>query len=207
MIFMPGTRRNRFQARRTRSQMVYAVLTCRCLLGIVFAVSAFTKLRSPSAFRAFSSWVDALPVLPTLPAAGRKAAAVTMVTVEVAIVGGVALPWTSMAGLLLATPTLAIFAGGALLTRRRQPGIPCSCFGSSGKPLALRHVLRNAVLGVVAAAGAAAAARSGTDLVAGRSAGIALSLWGAVTAAMITVFLDDLATFRTGFLPDNGRRG
>jgi hypothetical protein len=182
--------------------MPYTVLACRCLLGVVFLVAAFTKLHSRDNFRAFASWLDGVPLL---PGRHRMTVAVTMAVTEAVIVVAVALPWTSMAGLLLAAATLAVFAAGAFVVGRRQPGVPCSCFGASGTPLTTRHVVRNAALCAVAAAGAAAAARSGTNLGPADPAGIALSLWAAVTAAMITIFLDDLAVFRTGRQPVGGR--
>lgn len=129
---------------------------------------------------------------------------VVMAATEVAIVVLVALSWTAMAGLLLAAATLACFAAGAFLLRRRRPGEPCSCFGASTVPLGLRHVVRNVVLCLTAAAGAAVIARTGAGTGSTPTAGITLSLWAAATAAMVTVFLDDIAAFARHPQPRRG---
>ena len=42
--------------------MVYAALICRTLVGLVFAVSAFSKLRNGTAYREFASWLASVPV-------------------------------------------------------------------------------------------------------------------------------------------------
>lgn len=42
--------------------MVYAALICRTVIGLVFAVSAFSKLRNGTAYREFASWLASVPV-------------------------------------------------------------------------------------------------------------------------------------------------
>jgi hypothetical protein len=37
--------------------MEYAALACRGLVGLVFAVSAFTKIRNVTAYREFGRWL------------------------------------------------------------------------------------------------------------------------------------------------------
>ncbi|MBV9448158.1 MAG: hypothetical protein JO345_19925 [Streptosporangiaceae bacterium] len=177
--------------------MVYAVILCRCLIGVIFAVSAFTKLRSRGAFHAFASWIDELPILPVLPGRHRTALTVSMATTEVIIVAAVALPWTPMAGLLLAAVTLAVFTAGTFALDRAQAGVACQCFGASASPLGQRDVVRNAVLCAVAAAGTALAAQRSAGSGSAHPAGIVLSLWGGATVAMAVVFLDDLSAFFT----------
>lgn len=177
--------------------MVYVVLLCRCLVGVIFTVSAFTKLRSRRAFRAFASWINELPMPFVLPGRGRMALAVSMAATEVIIVAAVALPWTPVAGLLLAAVTLGVFTAGTFALHRAQAGVACQCFGAAASPLGRRHVARNAVLCAVAAAGAALAAQRSGGLGSPHPAGIALSLWGGVTAALAVIFLDDLTAFFT----------
>ena len=52
--------------------MTYAALTCRGLIGMVFAVAVLAKVRGPGAYREFASWLAALP--PCLARPGRRAA-------------------------------------------------------------------------------------------------------------------------------------
>lgn len=165
--------------------MAYVVLGGRVLIAVVFAVSAFGKLRSRSSYRAFAAWLAGLPVL---PARGRTAAAPVMAAAETAIVLLLALPWTVQAGLLAAAATLAVFTVGTLVVLRRGVREPCQCFGASTVPIGARHVVRNAALGVVAVVAA-----SGPAAAAMRGSGVALSLVMAVSAATIVLFLDELA--------------
>jgi hypothetical protein len=166
--------------------MAYLALACRCLTGLVFAVSAFSKLRSRSAFREFTAWLAGLPV-PLARSRPAKVAA-AMATAEVAIVVLAALPWTARAALVLAAIVLATFTAGTWLAIARGAGAPCQCFGTSATPLGPRHVMRNALLCAAAVAGAVATGAGGT-----RPAGIVLSLMAGLTIAMFAVFLDDLA--------------
>jgi len=75
------------------------------------------------------------------------------------------------------------------LSVRRGNTAPCRCFGASSTPLGPRHLVRNALLLAVAAAGLAGVLTPGAlelpgTLVAGAA--------GLVVGAMITVF-DDIA--------------
>jgi hypothetical protein len=170
--------------------MIYVALACRFLVGLVFAASAFGKLRSAAAFRDFASWVSGLPVLPSR---GRQAVAWAIVVAEVAVAALVAAPWTVSEGLVLGAVVLAGFAAGARGVIRADVRAPCQCFGTSAAPLGGRHVVRNLVLCVSAVVGAVFAGTGGA-----RPAGVALSLSGALAAAMVVVFLDDLAALLAG---------
>lgn len=170
--------------------MGYLTLAARCLIGVVFAVSALSKLRTRAAYRAFAVWLADLPIV---TARGRAAAAPILVSTEVTIVTLVALPWLPQAGLLLAVAVLAAFAMGTVAVIRRGAREPCQCFGASAAPLGIRHVLRDIVLCVVAGAGAAGAAGH----LPARPAGIALSLLAGAVCAALVVFLDDIAAILT----------
>ena len=171
--------------------MTYMALVSRSLIGIVFAVSVFTKLRSGSAFRAFSAWVATLPLLPK---GGRSAIAIMVAVAEAVTVLLVALPWTSVAGLVVAAAVLAVFTAGTFMAARSQAGaVPCQCFGPSSVPLGMPHAARNALLCVAAAAGAA-----GVGPVAAYLPGVALSLGIGAAAALPVIFLDDLIALFAG---------
>ncbi len=169
--------------------MAYLALACRGVIGLVFALSVVSKLRSGPAFREFTSWLAALP----LPLVRRRASAVTMVAAETAIVVLTGLPWTAQAGLILAAVTLAVFTTGTWLAVARGADQPCQCFGASVTPLGRRHVVRDVVLCMVAVVGVAAAGAAGA-----RPAGIVVSLVAGLTIALFVVFLDDLAALFAG---------
>jgi hypothetical protein len=174
----------------------YCALACRMLIGIVFAASALSKLRGRTEYRAFARWLGQLP-LPG-PLRGAPAAAAVAVT-ETAIVVLLIPAATAVAGLVLSAVTLAAFGGGTLVTVRRDPAIPCRCFGASHSPMSTWHVARDLLLAVAAVAAAAAASSP-----APAAGGIALALAVAVTAAVPTVLFDDLLSiFR---LPASGLR-
>jgi hypothetical protein len=166
-------------------------LASRCLIGIVFVVSAFTKLRSGPAFRVFSAWVATLPML---PAGKRTAIAIVIAAAEAVTVPLVALPWTFVAGLAVAAAVLAAFTVGAFIVARSQArAVPCQCFGPSSVPLGMPHAARNALLCTAAAAGAA-----GVGPVAHHLPGVALSLGIGAAAALPAIFLDDLIALFAG---------
>lgn len=181
--------------------MVYLALACRCGVGVVFLVSASGKLRGRLGFRAFVSWLAALPV-PLVPSRARAVAGV-MAAAEALIVVLVVLPWTARAGLVLAAVVLGVFAAGTGLAVARGTRAPCQCFGVSASPLGRRHVVRDALLAVMAGAGAAAVGPGGA-----RPAGAAVSLGAGLVVAVFVVLLDDVAVLftRTSELAPGTRR-
>jgi uncharacterized membrane protein YphA (DoxX/SURF4 family) len=168
--------------------MAYLALTCRCLIGLVFAVSAFSKLRSRPAFSEFAAWLNSLPVPLARGHGMRGKAAHVIAAAEVAIVVLTAMPWTVRAGLALAAVVLAGFTAGTWLAVARGGSAPCRCFGASATPLSRRHVVRNALLCAAAVAGAIGAGAGG-----GHPAGTVVSIGIGLTVALFVVFLDDLA--------------
>jgi hypothetical protein len=165
--------------------MMYLALACRCLVGVTFLVSVSGKLRSRPAFRAFVSWLAALPVPLVRGRPGPVAAVIA--AAEALIVVLVALPWTVRPGLTLAAVVLGVFTAGTWLAVARGTDAPCQCFGVSASPLGRRHVVRDALMAVAALTGAAAVGPGGA-----RPAGAALSLGAGLVVAGIVVFLDDL---------------
>jgi hypothetical protein len=131
--------------------------------------------------------------LPMLPVGGRSAIAAVVAAAEAAIVPLVVLPWTSVAGLVVAAVVLAAFTVGTFMAARSQGAVPCQCFGPSSVPLGMPHAVRNALLCAAAAAGAA-----GVGPVAARLPGVALSLGIGAAAALPAIFLDDLTALLAG---------
>jgi hypothetical protein len=168
--------------------MTYAVLACRGLIGLVFAISAIAKIRGPGAYREFASWLAALPV----PLAKARALPAVFVGAEAAIVVLVAVPDGAVAGLALAAGWLAVMAAGTVVIMNQGSGASCWCFGPSRSPLSARHLARDSILFLIAVAGAVIGAQAeGRD--ATSPAGIVLSLVAALTGATFFVFLDDLS--------------
>jgi hypothetical protein len=173
--------------------MFYLVLTCRCLLGVVFAVSAASKLR-PAGFADFTRTVRA--VVPGWSRwAGPIAAAVA--AGEAMVVAGLFLPSTTPYGFGLAGLLLAAFVFAIVHTLRRGAAVRCRCFGSSGTPLGYPHVVRNALLIAVAVAGLlGTAVTAGTGLAVPLPAA-AVSVAGGVVAAAVLIRLDEIVELFT----------
>jgi hypothetical protein len=176
--------------------VAYVVISSRCLIGFVFAVSAFAKLRRRSSFREFRDWLARLPVPVARTWPGLAAAVLALA--EVAVVLLVALPWTGRAGLVFAAAVLALFTAGTLLALRARAQVTCQCFGTSRSPMGRRHVVRNLLLCAVAITGDAYAGGHGV-----RPAGVLIALVAGAVAALFVVFLDDLAAL----LADDARAG
>lgn len=165
--------------------MQYAEIGMRCLIGTVFLAAAVSKLAGRRSFAAFAGSITELNVLP--PALTRWAA--------IAVVCG-----ECLVCLLLLVPTapaavLGFTGAGVLLVlfavvigRVVAAGgrTACRCFGASTVPLGVRHIVRNAVLAGLAAAGAAAARHTGPV----HPAGLVLAALSGVLAGGLVIALD-----------------
>ncbi len=163
-------------------------LAGRLLVGTVFAVSVIAKVSSLDAWRSYSSWVAGLPLKPLH---GRAAPAL-LSGVDAAVVVLVAIPVSPPIGLAAgAAMSMALTLGLAMAVHRgsRQP---CHCFGSSSEPLGTLHVVRNALLLVLAATGAACAI-VGVRAPAPGPAEAALAVIGGLAAALLVIFFGDVA--------------
>ncbi|WP_433246404.1 MauE/DoxX family redox-associated membrane protein [Streptosporangium sp. CA-135522] len=163
--------------------MQYAVLTFRCLLGLVFLSAVAGKLRDPAAFRA--SVADMVPVGPRgVPVVGRLT-----ILAEICAVVLLAIPQTVPAGFVLAGTVLTGFSAGIARALRAGARTPCGCFGATATPLGARHLVRNAALLLFAVAGFALTGAGD----AAHPAGIALALTTAALLALLVVFFEDIA--------------
>lgn len=168
--------------------MAYVDIGCRFALGLVFVVSAWSKLKSPAEFAAFTRSVRRLGVLPD--GALARVAAIGIAAAEVVVPVLVAIPWgvSVVAGYVAAVFMLSAFTVGIALSLRRGDRTPCGCFGRSPVPLGGRHVVRNLLL-VAIALGGLAATVTGTgadDLGIATVAAVA----GLVVGALLTVAED-----------------
>ncbi|MFB9236538.1 MauE/DoxX family redox-associated membrane protein [Plantactinospora siamensis] len=163
--------------------MRYLEVACRILIGVVFFVSATSKLRSRAELRAFG---DSLPDFLPLPAALIGPLSLTVALLECAVVPLVLLPVTAPVGCVVAFVLLAGFTVAVASTLRAGRRIACRCFGPAREPLGPRHLLRNGVL--------LAAAAGGLPLGAGGAQPVGLVVAGAtgLVAALILIHLDDI---------------
>ncbi|MFJ2745947.1 MauE/DoxX family redox-associated membrane protein [Streptomyces sp. NPDC087440] len=129
--------------------MDHVVLACRVLVAMVFVASAASKLLSAASFRSFVTATRDMAV----PAAIAPAVAVGVVAGEVASV--VLLVWWpgGVAGFVVAGVLLVGFTAGIAGVLLRGKDQSCNCFGSTTAPIGPRHVVRNAALLAVVAAG------------------------------------------------------
>lgn len=168
--------------------MPYLLLTCRCTVYVVFVAAVAGKLRSRAAFDAFARSVHRLvtsrPRVSTALSGGT-------VLAETAVVVLTAIPRTVPVGLALAGLMLLVFCAGIVVSMRSGASVPCRCFGATSAPLGPRHLVRNAALLSVVAAGLVAWQLRAT----GRPAtgGAVLAVAVAVVLALIVIFFDDLA--------------
>jgi hypothetical protein len=132
----------------------YAAIAVRALIVAVFVASLWSKVRSRDEFRAFADSISPLPMV--RPRRSRLVAHVVVVA-EGLIIGLTAIPASAGFGMAVAAGLLGTFAMAIAVTVRRGVVAVCRCFGPGGGQLRRQHVVRNALLAVVAAAGAAAA--------------------------------------------------
>jgi hypothetical protein len=133
--------------------VAYVSLGCQFAIGVVFVVSAFTKLTDHASF------LRSLRRMRVVPKAIAPVVAVIVVAVEAAIPVLLSVPVNLVVriGFVVATGMLAAFTGAIVWSLRHGRREPCQCFGKSTVPLGPRHVARNAVLICLSALGACAA--------------------------------------------------
>jgi hypothetical protein len=179
------------------SEFGLAALT---IAAVVYGASAISKLRSRQAFSAFRAGLSETALI---PAARLRVAAATLAGAESAIAvsaaaavvtgaflrGASVLAMAALAGGVLLT---GVLAAGITLVVRRGTRARCACFGSTADlPLGTPHLVRNAILLALLAAGLAGA-RAGRSWP-GWGAGLLAVAAGAV-AGLLLIRFDDLAS-------------
>ncbi|MFJ3229744.1 MauE/DoxX family redox-associated membrane protein [Streptomyces sp. NPDC086787] len=168
--------------------MAYALLGVRLVVGIVFAASAFGKLRGAEAFRRFEEAARAMGV----PARLNRPVAVAVILGECAAVVLLALEPGGAPGFVLTLLLLTAFTAGIVRTLRSGTKASCACFGATTVPIGRRHVVRNGVLLALALFGLAAAL-TGTAAPAS-TPGVLITAFGALTGALLVIFTDEIGT-------------
>lgn len=164
--------------------MAYLLLTIQFIVGGVFAVSAFGKMRAQTAFVRSLAEFD-------VPEQVRGLVGAVVTIAEVAVVVLVAVPVTSVVGLVLGAVLLLGLAVVIGVTVRRGRRPRCRCFGVEGAPLRGAHVVRNVVLAALAAAGVVIAATANASFVFSAGPFVVAGVVAVVVLAVVVGF-DDL---------------
>jgi hypothetical protein len=174
-------------------------IAIRGLIGMVFLLSSASKLSGRRAYAAFVASVRELALLPARAASG---VAVVVVVAELAIwfLLAVPVPVAATGGFAIAALLLTVFAIGIASSVVRGARVRCRCFGASTTPLGFRHVVRNAVLAVVALVGVLAVPMSGPvqpgGLVVAISAGLLFGSFVALLDDFVELFRPQLPVVR-----------
>ncbi|MGP3934221.1 MauE/DoxX family redox-associated membrane protein [Nonomuraea sp. KM88] len=174
--------------------MQYVALGLRCAISLVFLVAVLGKLRSKNAFGRFAGSVP--DVLPGLPSRVTVAVGAAVVAAEASVVVLLVAEGTAPAGLVLAGAVLLTFCAAIGRVIRTGARTPCRCFGATASPLGGRHLIRNLLLVLAAAAGVAAHREAPPDSL--HPAGAVIALVAGAAAALAVVLLDDLADLFAG---------
>jgi uncharacterized membrane protein YphA (DoxX/SURF4 family) len=151
-----------------------------CLIGLVFAVSAFSKLRD------FDGFTRSVPALVPVPPGRARLLAIATTALEALVPPLLVAPVTAPVGFGLAAVLLAAFTAAVAASVRRGRRTACRCFGPSSAPLGPRHLVRNGVLLTCAVLGAL----SPGDLP--PAGGIAVAAAAGLAGAVLIVSLDDI---------------
>jgi len=117
--------------------MVYANLFVfsKVIIGVVFAISAISKLQDFPQFR------KSIRDFQLLPNGFVDTSALLFVLAEVSVVGLLLIrPWIAF---LLATLLLLIFSAALALAVVRKLELRCNCFGKSQRPISPADLIRN----------------------------------------------------------------
>jgi hypothetical protein len=163
---------------------------CRCVLGLVFAVSAVSKVRSQAAWRSLGTWLAGMPFRPLR----LKGMPLTLVLAEAAVVALVAA--APLAGLISGAVLALTLTVGLYLVVRSGSRQPCLCFGTSSEPAGSQHVLRNGVLLALAVVGSVCAGTTGHPP--GPAESMLAAIAGLATALLVIFFGDISALFTSG---------
>ncbi len=159
--------------------MEYLRAAATALIAVVFAASAFSKLRD---FRGFARSV---PALVPMPAKWVTPVSVAVVVIEPA--SAVLVLVTPIAGFVLATALLLAFTVAIAASLRRGRRAPCRCFGATETPIGPRHLVRNTLLICSAVLGALAPEHLPSV------AGAAVAFAAGVVVAVLVIAMDDIA--------------
>jgi hypothetical protein len=189
--------------------MIPLALGAAAVPWLVFATSAYAKIRSGSARRAFAA---SLRPMRLVPERFTRPLAIAVTAAEVAIAAALTCALAAdmigapgayallLAGLAAAAGLLLVLCAGVAIAVARGTAATCACFGATARPLGPRHLVRNAILTAITGTGLVATEPGRPD----PAVGLVAVLAGAAIALTL-IHLDDLielfAPVRTGRQP------
>lgn len=170
--------------------MAAALIVCRSALGLVFALSCWSKASDLATFARAVAGFQLVAPRWTSPVAALIVLAEAGVALTMALGGR----WL-VAGFALALGLLLVFSTAMLIVLRRRVPVRCNCFGRASRPIAPVDLVRNALLSTFSGGGLLLATSAST-MPPGLpiSAGVLLILIAATLVA-VTLHLPDLAQF------------
>jgi len=164
--------------------MGYVTIAAQAMLATVFAWAGLGKVLRRGAYPRFLAELRAMRLVRpgAVPVVGALA-----VTAELTVAVLLLAPPLARSGFVLAGLTLAALTWAVGVTLRRGTAARCRCFGTAGRELGHRHVVRNGVLLAVAVVGAVPAGPSGAAF-----AGTVVGLCAGALAAVLVIRLDDV---------------
>ncbi|MFG1949389.1 MauE/DoxX family redox-associated membrane protein [Nonomuraea sp. NPDC048826] len=169
--------------------LAYVGFGCRVLLAVVFFAAAMSKVRGRRQRAEFQASLEAFGVRPRW----RSPATAAVITGELATASLLAPDVTALAGLGVGAALLLVFTTAISSVLRRGVSASCRCFGASTQPLGRRHLIRNAILLLIAAVGVAGTLpATAPGLAAWDPAALALSGFAAMVLAALVISYDDL---------------
>lgn len=164
--------------------MEYVRIGCACLIGLVFAFTAVSKLRD------FGGFARSLPELVPVRRALVRPLAALVVALEVLVPVLVAVPATTSYGLGVALTLLVAFTVAIAVALARGRNAPCRCFGVSATPLGARHLVRNGLLCLATAP--ALLLPAGEGMTGGTVGGTVVAAAAALVGALLIASYDDI---------------
>lgn len=154
------------------------LICAAAVAALLLATAGATKLFDP---------VPTGRLLAVLGLPGPPAAARVLGVAEIAC-GVAVLVGVGPAALVAMSALYAAFAAVLFIARRRQPDVPCGCFGATSSPPGRRHLASNVAAAGVAGIGAALDAPGLFEATAG--VGAAAAAWiGAVAAGTVAALV------------------
>ncbi|MFC0104774.1 MauE/DoxX family redox-associated membrane protein [Kibdelosporangium aridum] len=181
--------------------MAYISVGAMVLCGLVLLISAVSKARSGKDYAEFAASIPAFGI----PAQWTRLFAAATLAAEVAITALLLCAtvlmaadlntgrWLATAGLGLAVGLFGVLTVAVWRAVARRSGAVCRCFGPAHMVLARRHVVRNALLLLIAVLGVATLSPGTVDPVIA-----ALAAAGGAVGAVFVIRFDDLADLLVG---------
>ncbi|MEV1004496.1 MauE/DoxX family redox-associated membrane protein [Nonomuraea sp. NPDC050202] len=168
--------------------IAYVGFGCRVLLAVVFFAAAVSKVRGRRDRAAFQASLGAFGVKPRW----RPAVAAAVITCELATAVLLVADVTALAGSAAGAALLIVFTMAISSVLRRGTSVSCRCFGASTQPLGRRHLVRNAILLLIAALGVTGTTPA--TALGWNPAALMVSGFVAVILAALVISYDDLVS-------------